>query len=140
VSRRIYGRRLNGQFGRPTLEQVAGLSVHVCPSCRRMNPVPAHAPAPETCHACGAGFPLDRARIIAAGVPGGDWLGMLPSGDWIAYSKQDTAVAVSFAAADVDDNGVQWWRATRHVDGEAAGAEEFPTLTQLLDYVARLTR
>jgi hypothetical protein len=48
-----YSRQDNGRFRRATLENTFGLSVEVCPSCRRMSPHQAGSEPPETCHACG---------------------------------------------------------------------------------------
>lgn len=51
---RRYSRQGNGRFRRAKLENTFGLSVEVCPACRRMNPHQAGGKPPENCHACGA--------------------------------------------------------------------------------------
>jgi hypothetical protein len=53
MSRRFQARRGNGRFTRNTMENTFGLSVDVCPHCRRFNPRPAYEKAAENCHACG---------------------------------------------------------------------------------------
>ena len=51
---RRYSRQTNGRFRRATLENTFGLSVEVCPACRRMSPYRAGGEPPENCHACGS--------------------------------------------------------------------------------------
>ena len=87
----------------------------------------------------GGGEVLDYDRIKAAGV-NMIGLGQLPTGEWVAYHRTDTTRAVTFAATGVDENDVQWWGMNYYVDGEPHGDDEFPSLTQLLDRVARETR
>jgi len=53
MGRRLYSRQSNGRFRRATLENTFGLSVDVCPSCRRLNSRNAGEPPAQTCHACG---------------------------------------------------------------------------------------
>ena len=51
---RRFSRQSNGRFRRATLENTFGLTVDVCPACRRINSrAVGEAPA-ENCHACGA--------------------------------------------------------------------------------------
>jgi hypothetical protein len=51
---RRYSRQTNGRFRRATLENTFGLTVDVCPQCRRMNPRNVGEAPAENCHACGA--------------------------------------------------------------------------------------
>lgn len=51
---RLYARKQNGRFTRPTLENMFGLTAPSCPGCHRLNPHPVNQPPPGTCHACGA--------------------------------------------------------------------------------------
>ena len=51
---RRYSRQTNGRFRRATLENTFGLTVDVCPSCRRLNPRKVGEAAAENCHACDA--------------------------------------------------------------------------------------
>ncbi len=61
MGRRFQSRRGNGRFTRNTMENTFGLSVDVCPHCRRLNPRAVGEPARETCHACGQ--PLKPAEV-----------------------------------------------------------------------------
>jgi hypothetical protein len=54
MGRRLYSRKSNGRFRRPTLENTFGISAPVCPECRRFNPHNVGESPPENCHACGA--------------------------------------------------------------------------------------
>lgn len=53
MGRRFQARRSSGRFTRNTFENTLGLSLQVCPHCRRLNPRDAGTPLLTTCHACG---------------------------------------------------------------------------------------
>lgn len=60
------GKRLQARAGsrwrKNTLENAFGLTIQICPACRRFNPRPMGEPPRDTCHAC-------RAALVWAGSP-----------------------------------------------------------------------
>ena len=82
---------------------------------------------------------LDLEAIAAAGIPAG-LTARLPTGEWHTYKRGNPAVLLSYGYDGEDVQGQEWWTGTRYVDGEPADAFSYPTLTQLLDHVARETR
>ena len=77
---RRYSRQPNGRFRRATLENTFGLTVDVCPACRRMNSRSVGEAPAENCHACGAalrpaavcGFCRAAITLLADHWAGGD--------------------------------------------------------------------
>ena len=67
---RFQARRGNGRFTQNTMENTFGLSVQVCPHCRRLNPHPVGEKPRETCHACGK--PLAEAPTVSPALPGSE--------------------------------------------------------------------
>lgn len=96
--------------------------------------VPVAAPAPEV---------LDYDAIAAAGITRPDVaVKQLTTGEWMAETGGLTRphVLVSFGYDGEDDQGQDWWTGTHYVGGDVADQFSYPSMTQLLDHVARVTR